>query len=232
VLDLLHHLFAAVCGQNPGHTWAPGGTVLPCCQRCTGLYVGACVAALLHGLLRPKLTARFLEVHGAFLLAMAPFGWHWLPQGPILRATTGMLFGCAVVTYLWLPLAVTADYADRRTARRFFQSLLQNLEIAAKERRDRKEKPSFSHLCVLCVLSRPILQVPLQCWGYAIGLAAALLLLPLLAMQGGRLAAFGLSGLVCCGGAALACLVCANVALGLAGAVRFISRLMAARTRA
>src|ERR1035438_5086965 len=93
MLALLAHWFAAVCGQNPGHTWAPGGIMLPCCQRCAGLYVGAGMAALLHLWLRPRLSGRFLEVHGAFLLAMAPFGFHWLPDGPMLRTATGVLFG-------------------------------------------------------------------------------------------------------------------------------------------
>ena len=104
MLDILSHVLAAVCGQNPGHTWAPGGMLLPCCQRCTGLYVGAGASGVLLLWLRPKLSGRFLEVHGAFLLAMAPFGFHWLAQGPMLRTVTGVLFGFAVVTFLWLPL--------------------------------------------------------------------------------------------------------------------------------
>jgi uncharacterized membrane protein len=104
MLEILNHLFAAVCGQNPDHTWAPGGILLPCCQRCLGLYAGAAVAIAMHWWLRPRLTTRFLEVHGAFLLLMAPFGFHWVPQGPALRTITGMLFGFGVVTYLWLPV--------------------------------------------------------------------------------------------------------------------------------
>jgi uncharacterized membrane protein len=103
--EILAHWFAAVCGQDPGHTWAPGGILLPCCQRCTGLYVGAAVAMLLHLGLRPKLSGRFLEIHGAFMLAMVPFGFHWVAQGPTLRALSGVLFGFAVVTFLWLPLS-------------------------------------------------------------------------------------------------------------------------------
>jgi hypothetical protein len=104
MLELLAHLFGAVCGQNPGHTWAPGGMWLPFCQRCTGLYVGACVAAFLHVWLRPRLSGRFLEIHGSFFLLVAPFAFHWVPQGPALRTITGVLFGFAVVTFLWLPL--------------------------------------------------------------------------------------------------------------------------------
>ena len=105
MLELLAHWFAAVCGQDPGHTWAPGGILLPCCQRCTGLYAGAGAAALLHLWLRPKLSGRFLEIHGAFLVVMVPFGFHWVAQGPLLRTLTGVLFGFGVVTFLWLPLS-------------------------------------------------------------------------------------------------------------------------------
>ncbi len=111
MLDWLNHFFSVVCGQDLGHTWAPGGIPLPCCQRCLGLYAGAAVAAGLHLWLRPRLTGRFLGVHGAFLLAMAPFGFHWAPQGPALRTATGILFGFAALTYLWLPLA--GSYADK-----------------------------------------------------------------------------------------------------------------------
>ena len=109
MLDILSHLFAAVCGQNPSHTWAPGGVPLPCCQRCLGLYAGAAVAAGLHLWLRPKLTGRFLEIHGAFLVAMLPFGLHCVPQGPAVRTATGILYGLGVTTFLWLPLAVRAQ---------------------------------------------------------------------------------------------------------------------------
>jgi hypothetical protein len=105
--EILAHWFAAACGQDPGHTWAPGGILLPCCQRCAGLYVGAGVAVLLHLGLRPRLSGRFLEIHGAFLLAMVPFGFHWVAQGPTLRTLSGVVFGFAVATFLWLPLSQT-----------------------------------------------------------------------------------------------------------------------------
>ena len=78
--------------------------MLPFCQRCTGLYVGGWLAALLHFWLRPRLTGRFLAAHGAFLLFMAPFGFHWVAHGPEVRTITGTLFGFGVVTFLWLPV--------------------------------------------------------------------------------------------------------------------------------
>jgi len=103
--DLLQSIFGWVCGQDPAHSWAPGGLTLPCCQRCLGLYVGACVAGLLHFAGRPRLSGRFLETHGLMLLMMVPLGFHWVAQGPAVRAVSGVLFGAGVVTFLWLPLS-------------------------------------------------------------------------------------------------------------------------------
>ncbi len=111
--ELFNHFFAYLCGQNLDHTWAPGGSLLPCCERCTGLYVGACVAAILHLWLRPKLTGRCLEIHGLFLLLMVPFGFHWLPQGALIRTTTGALFGFGIVTFLCLPFRFATGLAGR-----------------------------------------------------------------------------------------------------------------------
>jgi hypothetical protein len=130
MIEALSHLLGAVCGQNPVHTWGPGGILLPCCQRCTGLYVGAAVATLLHLWLQPRLTGRFLEIHGAFLLLMGPFGLHWVPQGPILRAGSGVLFGFAVVTFLWLPLSSRFAFrAGPSAARKYFLVLAAALAL-------------------------------------------------------------------------------------------------------
>ncbi len=107
MFDALDFVFSFICGQNPGHSWSPGGVLLPCCQRCTGLYVGAAIAAALHLWLKPRLSARFLQLHGGFLLLMVPFGFHWLPQGALVRTVTGVLFGCGLVTFLSLPLRRT-----------------------------------------------------------------------------------------------------------------------------
>lgn len=104
----LQPIFSHVCSQNPAHTWSVGGVVLPCCQRCTGLYVGACVAAGLHGIVRPVPTIRWRWAHGGMLLAMVPFGFHWLPQGPALRAVSGVFFGFGLVAFLCLPLPESA----------------------------------------------------------------------------------------------------------------------------
>jgi uncharacterized membrane protein len=93
-------LFSLVCGQNREHTWIPGGLPLPLCQRCTGLYVGVAVGSALRGLLRFRSTARFRWIHGLFLLQMGVFGFHLVPQGPLLRGVSGYLFGLGMATFL------------------------------------------------------------------------------------------------------------------------------------
>jgi uncharacterized membrane protein len=103
--DWLTALFGLVCGQLPAHTSAPGGIPLPFCQRCTGLYAGAAVAAVMHVALRVRASERFLQAHGGMLLLMVPLGFHWLPQDEFVRMTSGVVFGAGVVAYLWPTVA-------------------------------------------------------------------------------------------------------------------------------
>lgn len=93
-------LFGLLCGQNPDHTWELGGVLMPCCERCTGLYVGVLLAALLHWRLRPRLTSRFLWAHGLLFLVMLPCAFGWVTQTPEVRAASGVVYGFAVVTFL------------------------------------------------------------------------------------------------------------------------------------
>ena len=201
MFDMLGDLFAVVCGQNPDHTWSPGGVLLPCCQRCTGLYAGACVAALLHLWLKPKFSNRFLLVHGAFLLLMAPFGFHWLPQGPVLRTMTGVLFGFGVVTFLWLQPAARWARWTGWCGTAFANG---GLEPGLKGRAGGSS--------TLAVLS------------YGVAVTATLALLPVLAGCGGRGAACALAVLVFGGLAVLAVLVVANVVPGLVEMVGIVRR--------
>ena len=206
MLDWLTHFFSVVCGQDLGHTWAPGGIPLPCCQRCLGLYAGAAVAAGLHLWLRPRLTGRFLGVHGAFLLAMAPFGFHWAPQGPALRTATGVLFGFAALTYLWLPLA--GSHADKGNLCSYLPSVV---HFFPRLRLRRAVEAASSR-------QTPALR-------YAFGLLAALILAPVLAALGGKVAAYLLSGLASVGALALAGLAVLNAVLGLAILARMVRSL-------
>lgn len=103
-MEFLHQLFSFVCGQQ--HTWSLGGEVLPFCQRCTGLYVGAALALLPLLLFRPRPTARVLWLHGLLLLLMVPFGYHLVPQNAVLRTLTGQLFAFGLAYYLTLTPAL------------------------------------------------------------------------------------------------------------------------------
>jgi len=98
---LLFTIFSSVCGENPRHIWSPGGVLLPCCERCTGLYVGALIAVVLHLWLRPRISKHFLQVHALCLLQLGLFAFPWLPDSPALRSISGALFGFGVVSFLW-----------------------------------------------------------------------------------------------------------------------------------
>ncbi len=94
-------IFSTVCGENPHHIWSPGGQPLPCCQRCTGLYVAALIAMGLHLWFRPAINKRFLQIHALCLLQLGLFVFPWLPQSPVLRTISGSLFGFGIVSFLW-----------------------------------------------------------------------------------------------------------------------------------
>ncbi len=110
--------FSLVCGQNPDHTWVMGSDLLPLCQRCTGLYLGAGVCLILHCFLRPALGGGFLALHGLLILSVAPFGFQWVDDTPVLRAITGVFCGFGIATFLWVAPASVWDH-EPSTARRF-----------------------------------------------------------------------------------------------------------------
>jgi uncharacterized membrane protein len=99
MLDLV---FAHLCGRTVGHVWMTGGIELPCCQRCTGLYIGAFCAIALHLSFRLPPLSKYLWIPGLLLLQMVPFGFHLVSQGPLLRTLSGQLFAFGVVSFLWL----------------------------------------------------------------------------------------------------------------------------------
>jgi uncharacterized membrane protein len=96
----LRTLFSYVCGQQ--HCWVLGGQMLPFCQRCTGLYFGACCAIVLVAVVRPRPNALLYWVHGLFMLFMFPFGFHLVAHSARMRTLTGALFGFGLVYYLAL----------------------------------------------------------------------------------------------------------------------------------
>jgi uncharacterized membrane protein len=163
---LLFTLFSRVCGENPQHIWSPDGVALPCCERCTGLYVAALFAVALHFLLRPRISKRFLLVHALCLLQLGLFAFPWLPDSAALRSISGALFGFSVVSFLWP--AVSNRFPPSRAPRFAMEA-------------------------------------------YAIGLAASLGLIPIIAERGGPTGAFVLIWLISGGSLALVALVGANI---------------------
>jgi uncharacterized membrane protein len=100
--DFFHQVFSFICGQNPAHTWAPAGQLLPLCQRCTGLYIGILIGLILLFRYRPLTDAHYCRIHVLLLLLMAPFGFHLAPQEAFLRTMSGQWFGFGVAGLLWL----------------------------------------------------------------------------------------------------------------------------------
>jgi uncharacterized membrane protein len=190
MLEILRHIFGWVCGQNPAHTWSPGGELLPLCQRCTGVYVGALAAALLHLAWRPVPSPRWLWLNGAFLLFIMPSGFYWIPQNPELRCASGILFGFGLVAFLWLTLP------DKFT--------IYDLRFTISEQKPRVNRKSQ-------IVNQPE-PPPVGFYKiFAASLMAALVLTPLLAEYGNGVAAAILTAACVAGALALAGLVLANL---------------------
>ncbi len=109
-------IFSAICGENPEHIWVPGGQPLPCCERCTGLYVAAVMAVAAQMWFQPRIGRRFLLVHALCLLQLGLFAFPWLPDWPALRSISGSLFGFGVVAFLWPAIS---GWCPRRQVSRF-----------------------------------------------------------------------------------------------------------------
>ncbi|MBP8304003.1 MAG: DUF2085 domain-containing protein [Phycisphaerae bacterium] len=116
-MNPVHALFSLICHQDPDRSFTIAGTVLPCCQRCTGLYLGLAVGLMVQLLsasykrgLPPK---GILYTLIACLLVMPVFGFHLLDPGPGWRFWTGLIYGDALA-YLLLPAVFTI--ATRGTA--------------------------------------------------------------------------------------------------------------------
>ncbi len=125
-MEFLRETFRLVCSQH--NCWAPGGELLPFCQRCTGLYVGVTVAVVLQVLCRPRFTLPLLCGHGLPLLLMVPLGYHWIETGSLVRVMSGQLFAAGLVCYLlFLPSSCWSPWWDREDRYRW---LLYSLGLA------------------------------------------------------------------------------------------------------
>ncbi len=113
-METLTSIFAHVCGQ--GRCLVVDGTALPVCERCTGLYLGALLAAmwvLAQGVWRRGLPSLPLVCAQAGTLVVALLGGlHVLDFGPGWRLLCGMWTG--EVAVLWLVNGVTQLQGWRR----------------------------------------------------------------------------------------------------------------------
>jgi uncharacterized membrane protein len=106
VSDLIDPLFAFHCHRDPNRTIELFGRRLPVCARCTGIYAGFIVGALVRA---PPTSRRFLSwaavVTAALLVAdvaTESFGWR-VPSIPV-RFITGLGFSSsAVLAALMMP---------------------------------------------------------------------------------------------------------------------------------
>lgn len=109
--DGIRAAFAPYCHQRFDRSFEIAGAVLPVCARCTGLWVGAFVAALVLPLLRsPRALPRFdLIAWAAAPMAADLTLEHLVGLGTSAtsRALTGVCFGAAVVSFV-IPALVRA----------------------------------------------------------------------------------------------------------------------------
>ena len=99
-----------ICHQRPDRSFAMHGIALPVCGRCTGIYVGAAIGAIVA--LLPWWSGRLSRAstswwRRAIVLAAVPtavsFAVEWLtpiPVSNLARAAAGVVAGVAVAAYV------------------------------------------------------------------------------------------------------------------------------------
>ncbi len=236
-METIASLFSHICGQNPGHTWMPSGVPLPFCQRCTGLYAGALLAAAAHLVLQPRRSSRWLKVHGFFLLFMVPFGFHWLPQESLVRTLTGLLYGCAVTTFLWtgprsrtrfrteLAGGVVGAPAESRRLPGGAQA-----DVPACRRADAPPRRRSGLRGVWAACTSPARGETVKLGVYALAIGLAVVALPMLGSRGGAVGWWLLTSLGVLGALMLAVLSVARVAQACWRVVAFLCAPSSQRT--
>ena len=101
--DAVRAAFAPYCHQRFDRSLEIAGSVLPVCARCTGLWLGALLAALVLPLVKPP---RELPRYRVLAFAMAPMAFdlaleHVFGLGPsaLSRLLTGACLGAAVTSF-------------------------------------------------------------------------------------------------------------------------------------
>jgi uncharacterized membrane protein len=105
IAELAGGVFSHLCHQDPSRAWAPGGEPLALCARCTGVYAGAALAAVILPLAaRFRPSAGVLWLHGAAMLQMLVLGFNPFAEPAWLRTLSGAVFAAGAAYFLWLPV--------------------------------------------------------------------------------------------------------------------------------
>jgi len=99
--SIVDFIFSYLCHQEADRCWAIGGNILPFCQRCTGVYVGAGLMLFLLPLMKFKSNWKILLLHILFLVQMIIFGYHLIPHNATIRTLSGQLFIIGALYFIW-----------------------------------------------------------------------------------------------------------------------------------
>lgn len=126
--SIVLHVFSPVCHQIPVRSPHIGGVQLAICDRCTGIYLGLVLGVATVGWGRGLWRAAGQYSRFVLLGSLLLMGIDWLgpllglwANGPVSRASTGLLFGVVAASFVTdrlLKRALTAQPAepeDRRT---------------------------------------------------------------------------------------------------------------------
>jgi uncharacterized membrane protein len=92
---------SVICHQRPERSFHLWGAQLPVCARCTGVYVGAALAAIAPALRRVERPALLLFAGAAPAGMTLVYEWTTgITPSNIARAATGVLVGWAVMAIL------------------------------------------------------------------------------------------------------------------------------------
>ncbi len=112
--SLVYVAGAVVCHQKPERSFLLAGQPLPVCARCTGIYIGAAIAAVAlaggHVVVRRRRVspwdARRVRRVGlvALLPTLATLAWEWTigtTPSNAMRAAAGLPIGAVVAWIVW-----------------------------------------------------------------------------------------------------------------------------------
>jgi uncharacterized membrane protein len=103
LVALPYAMGAVICHQQAARSFALWSQQLPVCARCTGIYAGAALAALVAATLMPHRSHTTREVRILLLIAALPaaatLGYEWVigtAPSNVVRAISGVPLGAAV----------------------------------------------------------------------------------------------------------------------------------------